>query len=136
MAHAVHCLWPRLIVVDLVVAAAIGGPHLFATYKLTFMEPNFRPRYPLCTAGALLLPVLVVALEIVNLDFGSQCSSSWRRCTSSTRRARHDRLRHRRPFRRPRLGPVRRRLGLTAACGLVYLALRDLVLLIDAGRAT
>ena len=66
--HAVHLLWPSNIVVDLVIAAAIGGPHLFATYTLTFMEPNFRRRYPRYTAGALLLPLLVLATAIVNLD--------------------------------------------------------------------
>lgn len=66
--HAVHVLWSSAIVVDLVIAAAIGGPHLFATYTLTFMEPNFRRRYPRYTIGALLLPVLVLVLAIVNLD--------------------------------------------------------------------
>ena len=44
--HAVHHLWASIIIMDLVTAAAIGGPHLFATYTLTFMEPNFRRRYP------------------------------------------------------------------------------------------
>ena len=66
--HAVHLLWPSAIVVDLVIAAAIGGPHLFATYTLTFMEPNFRRRYPRYTAGALLLPLLVLVTAIVHLD--------------------------------------------------------------------
>ena len=66
--HAVHLLWPSNIVVDLVIAAAIGGPHLFATYTLTFMEPKFRRRYPRYTAGALLLPLLVLATAVVNLD--------------------------------------------------------------------
>ena len=66
--HAIHVLWPSAIVVDLVIAAAIGGPHLFATYTLTFMEPNFRRRYPRYTVGALLLPVLVLVLAIANLD--------------------------------------------------------------------
>ena len=66
--HAVHLLWPSNIVVDLVIAAAIGGPHLFATYTLTFMEPNFRRRYPRYTAGALVLPLLVLATAVVNLD--------------------------------------------------------------------
>ena len=66
--HAVHLLWPSAIVVDLVIAAAIGGPHLFATYTLTFMEPHFRRRYPRYTAGALLMPLMVLATAIVNLD--------------------------------------------------------------------
>ena len=42
-----------------------GGRHLFATYTLTFMEPNFRRCYPRYTAGALLMPVVVA---IANLD--------------------------------------------------------------------
>ena len=55
------------VVVDLVVTAFIGGPHLFATYTMTFMEPHFRERYRRYTWGALLMPVLVVSLAIVNL---------------------------------------------------------------------
>ena len=66
--HAIHLLWPSNIVVDLVIAAAIGGPHLFATYTLTFMEPNFRRRYPRYTAAALLLPLVVLVTAIVHLD--------------------------------------------------------------------
>jgi hypothetical protein len=53
--------------VDLVVTAFIGGPHLFATYTMTFMEPHFRERYRRYTWGALLMPVLVVSLAIYNL---------------------------------------------------------------------
>jgi hypothetical protein len=55
------------VVVDLLVTALIGGPHLFATYTMTFMEPNFRKRYKRYTWGALLMPVIVVTLAIVNL---------------------------------------------------------------------
>jgi hypothetical protein len=55
------------VVVDLVVTAFIGGPHLFATYTMTFMEPHFRERYRRYTWGALLMPVIVVSLAIVNL---------------------------------------------------------------------
>jgi hypothetical protein len=55
------------VVVDLVVTAFIGGPHLFATYTMTFMEPHFRERYRRYTWGALLMPVLVVTLAVVNL---------------------------------------------------------------------
>ena len=53
--------------VDLVVTAFIGGPHLFATYTMTFMEPRFRERYRRFTWGAFLMPVLVVSLAICNL---------------------------------------------------------------------
>lgn len=55
------------VIVDLVVTAFIGGPHLFATYTMTFMEPHFRERYRRYTWGALLMPVLVVSLAIFNL---------------------------------------------------------------------
>ena len=54
-------------VVDLLVTALIGGPHLFATYTMTFMEPHFRERYRRYTRGAFLMPVLVVSLAIYNL---------------------------------------------------------------------
>jgi hypothetical protein len=55
------------VAVDLVVTAFIGGPHLFATYTMTFMEPHFRERYRRYTWSALFLPVIVVTLAIVNL---------------------------------------------------------------------
>jgi hypothetical protein len=55
------------VAVDLVVTAFIGGPHLFATYTMTFMEPHFRERYRRYTWGALFLPGLVVSLAIINL---------------------------------------------------------------------
>lgn len=55
------------IIVDLLVTALIGGPHLFATYTMTFMEPRFRERYKRYTWGAFLMPVIVVTLAIVNL---------------------------------------------------------------------
>ena len=55
------------VVVDLIVTALIGGPHLFATYTMTFMEPRFRQRYKTYTRLSLLMPVIVVTLAIVNL---------------------------------------------------------------------
>jgi hypothetical protein len=55
------------VAVDLIVTAFIGGPHLFATYTMTFMEPHFRERYRRYTWSALFLPVIVVTLAIVNL---------------------------------------------------------------------
>jgi hypothetical protein len=55
------------VIVDLLVTALIGGPHLFATYTMTFMEPRFRERYKRYTWGALPMPVLVVTLAIINL---------------------------------------------------------------------
>ncbi len=55
------------VVVDMLVTAFIGGPHLFATYTMTFMEPRFRERYRRYTWGALIMPVLVVSLAVYNL---------------------------------------------------------------------
>jgi len=66
--HTVNTLWPSNIVVDLVVTLLIGGPHLFATYTMTLMEPHFRERYRLYSRGAFLLPVLVISMAIWNLD--------------------------------------------------------------------
>jgi hypothetical protein len=66
--HAVNSIWPSNIVVDLVVTLLIGGPHLFATYTLTFMEPQFRERYRIYTRGAFVLPFLVLAMAIWHLD--------------------------------------------------------------------
>jgi hypothetical protein len=53
--------------VNLVVAALVGGPHMYSTYTLTFMERRFWLQYPLFTAGALLVPVVVVFLAIFDL---------------------------------------------------------------------
>jgi hypothetical protein len=55
------------VVIDLVVTALIGGPHLFATYTMTFMEPRFTQRYKKYTWGALLMPVFVITLALWNL---------------------------------------------------------------------
>jgi hypothetical protein len=55
------------VIVDILVTAFIGGPHLFATYTMTFMEPRFRERYKRYTWGALVMPFIVVTLAIVNL---------------------------------------------------------------------
>ena len=55
------------IYVDLTVTMLIGGPHLFATYTMTFMEPRFRRKYPWYTWGALLLPPLIIIMAILNL---------------------------------------------------------------------
>jgi len=65
--HLSFAVLGKNIYVDLTVTLLIGGPHLFATYTMTFMEPRFRERWPRFTAGALLLPPLIVTLAVVNL---------------------------------------------------------------------
>lgn len=53
--------------VDIVVALIVGGPHMCSTYTLTFLDRNFTHRYPLYVGLALVLPVLVTILGLVNL---------------------------------------------------------------------
>ena len=65
--HISHMLVRSNIVVDLIVTMLIGGPHLFATYTMTVMEPEFRARYPRYSRGALVLPLIIVTLAAVNL---------------------------------------------------------------------
>ncbi len=65
--HLTYRFLGQNIYVDLTVTMLIGGPHLFATYTLTFMEPRFRERYPVYTWGALILPPLIVTTAILNL---------------------------------------------------------------------
>lgn len=65
--HLAFRLLGKNIYVDLTVTMLIGGPHLFATYTMTFMEPRFRRRYPRYTRSALLLPPLIVTLAALHL---------------------------------------------------------------------
>jgi hypothetical protein len=65
--HVTHSIFESNIAVDLIVTMLIGGPHLFATYTMTVMEPGFRARYPRYARGALLLPVIIVTLAVINL---------------------------------------------------------------------
>lgn len=54
--------------VNLLVAGLIGGPHLYATFTYTFMEPGYRRRHGRFLAASLLLPVFVTVLSFVNLQ--------------------------------------------------------------------
>jgi hypothetical protein len=65
--HLTYMVIGKNIYVDLIITMLIGGPHLFATYTMTFMEPRFREQYPLYTRGAMLLPPLIVAMAVFNL---------------------------------------------------------------------
>ncbi len=65
--HISHTLVNSNVFVDLLVTMVIGGPHLFATYTMTVMEPDFRKRYPVYSKGAYLLPLIIVSLAIWNL---------------------------------------------------------------------
>jgi hypothetical protein len=50
--------------INLGVTAAVGGPHLYATFTATFADRNFRRRHPWLIASSLLIPVGVVWLTI------------------------------------------------------------------------
>jgi hypothetical protein len=53
--------------VDIIVALIVGGPHMTSTYTLTFLDRNFTRRHPTYVGLALVLPVMVTFLGIVNL---------------------------------------------------------------------
>jgi hypothetical protein len=50
--------------VNILVAALIGGPHLFSTITYTFLDPKFRARHPRYAMLALALPPVVVYLGV------------------------------------------------------------------------
>ncbi len=53
--------------VNLTVAALVGGPHMYSTYTLTFLERRFWLQFPLLTAGAVLVPIAVVWMAVFDL---------------------------------------------------------------------
>jgi len=63
-----HGLGVSQTAVNLMVAGLIGGPHLYATFTYTFMEPAYRSRHRRFLLGSLLLPVLVTVLALWNLQ--------------------------------------------------------------------
>jgi len=51
-------------VINIGVAALIGGPHLFSTVTFTFLDGKFRTRHPRYVALAFLLPAVVIYLGV------------------------------------------------------------------------
>ena len=51
-------------IINILVAALVGGPHLFSTITYTFLDKEFRRRHPLYTGLSFGLPVVVVYLGI------------------------------------------------------------------------
>ena len=51
-------------IINIAVAALVGGPHLFSTITYTFLDRSFRSRHPIYTGLSLLLPVVVVYLGV------------------------------------------------------------------------
>jgi len=50
--------------INIAVAALIGGPHLFSTVTVTFLNGSFLKRRPLYAACSLILPIIVVYLGV------------------------------------------------------------------------
>jgi len=63
--------------INITVAALIGGPHLFSTVTFTFLDGKFRVRHPVYTALALLLPAGVIYLGVFHYLFLVTFFFSW-----------------------------------------------------------
>jgi hypothetical protein len=63
--------------INLIVAGLVGGPHMYSTFTLTFLDSSFRQRYPLYTACALLVPVAVIVLAVVNISLLFTVFMAW-----------------------------------------------------------
>jgi hypothetical protein len=50
--------------INITVAALVGGPHLFSTVTFTLLDGRFRERHPKYAAAALLLPLIVIYLGV------------------------------------------------------------------------
>jgi len=50
--------------INITVALLIGGPHLFSTITFTFLDGNFRKRYPWYAYLAFLLPIAVIYMGV------------------------------------------------------------------------
>jgi hypothetical protein len=53
--------------INYLVAAVVGGPHLYSTYGMTFMDGNFRRNYPVVLWPSLIIPPVVMWLALTNL---------------------------------------------------------------------
>ncbi len=57
------------IVVNYLIAGAIGGPHMYATYTRTLFEPTFRKRYWTIIPMAFIIPSLVIYAAIFQFTY-------------------------------------------------------------------
>ena len=66
VAQATGWMKPEQIIdlINITVAALVGGPHLFSTITFTFLDGRFRTRHPRYAALAFLLPVAVIYLGV------------------------------------------------------------------------
>lgn len=64
-------------IINILVAGLVGGPHLFSTLTLTFLDGSFRRRHPTYMWMSLLIPVLVVYLGIYHYTLLITFFFSW-----------------------------------------------------------
>jgi hypothetical protein len=53
--------------VNLLVAALIGGPHMYATFTRTTLDNSFREKYRLFVSSSVIIPIVVITLALSNL---------------------------------------------------------------------
>jgi hypothetical protein len=63
--------------INIVVAALIGGPHLFSTITYTFLDSRFRARHPRFAAVAFLIPAVVIYLGVFHYTLLVTFFFSW-----------------------------------------------------------
>jgi len=64
-------------IMNILVGALVGGPHLFSTFTLTFLDRSFRRSHPLYTWMALLIPVAVVYFGVYHYTLLITFFFSW-----------------------------------------------------------
>jgi hypothetical protein len=63
--------------INIIVAALIGGPHLFSTITFTFLDGRFRARHPRYVAAAFVLPAIVIYLGVFHYTLLVTFFFSW-----------------------------------------------------------
>ncbi len=53
--------------VNLLIAALIGGPHMYATFTRTALDTDFRENYSGFVRSSIMIPLIVIALALTNL---------------------------------------------------------------------
>ena len=54
--------------VNLLVAFAVGGPHMYATFTRTLLDKDFVGKRPAIVKSSILIPMVVIALALFNLE--------------------------------------------------------------------
>lgn len=54
--------------VNLLVAVAVGGPHMYATFMRTALDKQFVNRYPMLIRSSIIIPIVVISLAFLNLE--------------------------------------------------------------------